>query len=274
MAIHSDPQAALSAVMPAPDKPRLDRVALSEVVELALWVGELLMERGAETQRVEEAVRSIGIGLGCDWGNVVITHGAIIVTYFGGGDFRTKVRSVRTGGVDMALIEAVSHLCHRVDEGKLGASQVRAELQAIQHAGRRYTEWQTVFAAGLGCAAFSRLFGGDWPAFGATLAASSAAMFLRTILMRRGYAYLIVASLTALAAGCTVGWLRVGKTPEAALAASVVLLVPGPASINAVEDLIKGHVVVGLARAAFAVLVIVFATIGLVVAMQLTAAGL
>ena len=76
--------------------------------------------------------------------------------------------------------------------------------------------------------------------------------------------------MTALVAASMVGLLHPRGTPEAALAASVVLLVPGTAAINAVEDLIKGHVVVGLARATFAGLVLVFSTLGLLLAMRLT----
>jgi uncharacterized membrane protein YjjP (DUF1212 family) len=259
-------------------RPSLDREALSQIVELALWGGQLLMENGAETQRVEESVRSMGLGLGCDWGNVVVTHGAIIVTYVGGGDFRTKIRSVRAGGIDMSLLEAMSHLCHRINEGKLTLAAVRAELERIQGTRRAYGEWQTNLAAGLGCAAFCRLFEGDWPALGGTLVASSLAMFLRSNCARRGYSPVLTAGVTALVAASIVGLLNrashASQTPAAALAASVILLVPGPAAINAVEDLIKGHILVGLARATFAGLILVFATLGLLAAMRLTAVPL
>ncbi len=254
----------------AREKPALDRAALSEIVELALWAGQLLMENGAETQRVEESVRSVGLGLGCDWGNVLITHGAIIVTYVGGGDFRTKIRSVRSGPVNMALIEALSHLVHRADLHTLSIDQVRAELSRIEGTGRAYVEWQTVLAGGLGCAAFCRIFNGDWAALGTTFVASSAATYVRSTLSKNGHNPLIVAGVTAIAASTLVGIVHLRGTPEAALAASVILLVPGPAAINAVEDLIKGHIVVGLSRATFAALILVFATLGLMAAMQLT----
>jgi uncharacterized membrane protein YjjP (DUF1212 family) len=252
----------------------MDRDALSEVVELALWAGRLLMEHGAETQRVEEGVRSIGIGLGCEWGNVVITHGAIIVTYGGGGDFRTKIHSVKPGGVDMSLIEAVSHLCHRADEGRLSAAQVRSDLARIEAARPQFGVWQTTLAAGLGCGAFCRLFDGDWAAVGVTFLASGVGMVVRSAGARRGYNPFLVCGATAFVAASIVGLVHPGRTPAAALAASVVLLVPGPALINSVEDVIKGHIIAGLARATFAALILVFATLGLVLAMALTATGL
>jgi uncharacterized membrane protein YjjP (DUF1212 family) len=249
----------------------LDRGALAEVVELALWTGELLTASGAETQRVEESVRSIGLGLGGDWGSVVVTYRAIVVTYAGGGDFRTKARTVRAAGVDMSAIEAMSHLCHRADEGSLTTAQARAELERIERAQRASAEWQTTLAAGLGCAAFCRLFGGTWPAIAITFLASSLATLVRGICARRGHCQLLVTGVTALVAASIVGACRPAQTPEAAVAASVVTLVPGNTAICAVEDLVKGHVVMGLARATFAALVIVFAALGLLAAMRLTA---
>ncbi len=267
-----------SASLNVAKHPRLDRVALAEIVDLALWTGRLLMENGAETQRVEQSVRGVGFGLGCDWGNVVITHGAIIVTHGGGGDFRTKIRSVRTGGVNMSMLEAMSHLIHRVEARLLTSAELRAELERIEGATHAYGEWQTSLAAGCGCAAFCRLFDGDWPALVATFTASSVALLVRGACARREENRLFAASLAAFVAASIVGLvhgvLLPSATPAAALAASVLLLVPGSAAINAVEDLIKGHVLVGLARATFAALILVFATLGLLVAMRLTAVKL
>jgi uncharacterized membrane protein YjjP (DUF1212 family) len=256
----------------------LDREALADVVDLALWVGQLLMESGAESQRVEQTVRAVGVGLGCDWGNVLVSHNALIVTHVSGGEFRTKIRRVTVAGVNLSLIEALSHLAHRVEEGKYDRVRVRAELEGISQTPRLYNRWLTVIAVGLACAAFSRLFGGDWPAFGATWIAAALAMFVRQELTHRGFNSLLIVILTAFVAGGLVGLLhlffQLSRHPEAALAASVLLLVPGVPFINAVEDLIKGHTVVGLARATAATLVILALALGLLLAMWLTAVSL
>jgi len=263
---------------PTPVITPLDREALADVVDLALWAGQLLIENGAESQRVEQTVRTLGIGLGCDWGNVLVTHNAIIVTHISAGEFRTKIRRVSVGGVSMSLIEAISHLTHRVEEGKFDRFQVRAELEQIRQTPRNYNRWLTVVAVGLSCAAFSRLFNGDWAVFGVTWAAASLAMFVRQELMHRGFNLLMGVVITAFVAGGFVGvmqWLfKFSQQPAPALAASVLLLVPGVPFINAVEDLIKGHTVVGLARAAGAALIILSIALGLLLAMRLTAISL
>ena len=68
----------------------------------------------------------------------------------------------------------MSHLRHRVEEGKFDRFLVRQDL-AHRRPPRHYNRGLTVLMVGLACAAFSRLFGGDWPVFGVTLIAASLA---------------------------------------------------------------------------------------------------
>jgi len=253
--------------------PPLDRETLTDIVDLALTAGLLLMENGAESERVEETVRIVGTGLGCDWGDVLVSHNAIIVTHSSGGEFRTKIRRVTHGGVNMALVAEISHLTHLVERHAIDRAQVRAELKRIRSQPRLYGRLTTIFMVGLACAAFSRLLGGDWPAFFMTLAAASLAMAVRQELARLRFNNYLVTLAAALSAGLAVGIIGLfqpGPARPSALAASVLLLVPGVPFINAVEDLIKGHTVVGLARAAAAMLIIFAIALGLLVAMQLT----
>jgi uncharacterized membrane protein YjjP (DUF1212 family) len=261
---------------PAPNKnvsPSLKREVLADIVDLALTAGQLLMQNGAESQRVEETVQLLGTGLGCDWGNVLVSFNAIIVTHVSGDEFRTKIRRVGALGVNMSLIEAISHLTHRVEEGKSDRFKAREELEHLGATPRHYNRWVTALAVGLACAAFSRLFGGDWPVFGVTLAAATLAMVVRYELIHRNFNPLLVAITTAFVAGGLVGLVnRFQFSPhlELALAASVLLLVPGVPFINAVEDLIKGHIVVGLARGTASGLIILAIALGLILAMQVT----
>ncbi len=251
----------------------LDRQTLADIVDLALSAGQILIENGAESRRVEETVRSMGAGLGCDWGDVFVSYDAIVVSYSSGGEFRTKIRHVNRSGVNMTPIAAISHLTHRVATGQYDRFQVRSELRRIRTTPRHYNRWQTILTVGLACAAFSRLFGGDWRVFFVTLFAASGAMFVRQELAKRDFNTLLVVIITATVAGLLVGgfnYFQLVSQPGIALAAAVLLLVPGVPFINAVEDMIKGHVVVGLAQAATGVLIILAIALGLILAMQLT----
>lgn len=257
--------------------PPLSRHELADVVDLALWTGQLLMENGAESQRVEQSVRAIGQGLGCDWGNVLVSHNALMVTHVSGGDFRTKLRRIQAMNVDMSLVEAVSHIVHRVQEEKLDRQGLRLQLGNIATSRRHYGRRMTSVAVGLACASFCRLFGGDAPAVITTMGAATAGVLVRYACRDRRLNGFIAAVAAAWAAGSIVGAAHAGlglpAAPEPALAASVLLLVPGVPAINSVEDVLKGHLVVGLARATTGVLTILAAAIGLILAMRLTAVG-
>lgn len=256
-----------------PVRPPLDRDSLTDVVDLALWTGQLLMENGAESQRVEETVRMIGAGLGCDWGDVFVSHNALMVSHSSGGEFRTKLRRLNQPGVNMDLVAAISSLTHRVMEGKYDRVKVRAELQRISTTQRLYNRWLTALVVGLACAAFSRLFGGDWLVFPVTFAASAVAMLIRQELAHRKfnqYLNVVITAFVAAMLASVAGLIQATPQSTVALAASVILLVPGVPFINAVEDFIKGHTVVGLARGTVGILIILCIALGLILAMHLT----
>ena len=53
--------------MQTQQKPPLEREALRDVIDLSLWAGQMLLQHGAESARIEETVHHIGTGLGADW---------------------------------------------------------------------------------------------------------------------------------------------------------------------------------------------------------------
>jgi uncharacterized membrane protein YjjP (DUF1212 family) len=175
--------------------------------------------------------------------------------------------------VNMSLIEQLSHLNHRVCRGELNAEQLRAELRSVEAAPRHYSPGLTTLAVALACAAFSRLFQGDWPAFAATFIASASAMWVRHHYAKRAPNRLIFAAFSAAVAGGVVGatqtLFELSRTPAAAYVACVLMLVPGVPAINAAQDFIKGHLTVALSRAAEAALIVLAAALGLLLGLRL-----
>ncbi|NJL92770.1 MAG: threonine/serine exporter family protein [Anaerolineae bacterium] len=251
---------------------RLDRAALQDVVDLSLWAGQLVMQRGADSTRIERTVHRIGTGLGCNWMDILVSPNVIIVTTSSGDEFRTKVRRVVRIGVDFAALAAISKLTHQVMAGQMDRFALRAALQAIDHQPAHYPRGVVVTMVGLACAAFSQLFGGDAPIFFVTWLAASAAMFARQALQRRHFNPFLVVLGTAFVAGLlgSLGTVQdLSETPRVALMASVLLLVPGVPLINAAEDLLEGHVVMGLVRGVNGGLTSLAIAVGLLLAMRL-----
>jgi uncharacterized membrane protein YjjP (DUF1212 family) len=253
-------------------KPPLSRDELCDIIDLSLWVGQLLLQHGADAERVEETIHRFGTALGCDWVDVLVSPNVIAITTTSGEEFRTKIRRVLNIGVNMYMISAMNRLSRRVTAGELDRFQARSEIVRINNTPPQYNRWSVVLMVGLACGAFSQLFGGDGPVFVVTFVASSIAMVVRQELTRHHFNPLLVVIATAFVAGViassAVHW-HLGAQPELALAASVLLLVPGVQLINSAEDLIKGHSVIGLTRGLVGGLVSLAIALGLALAFQL-----
>ncbi|MAU00138.1 MAG: hypothetical protein CL608_23610 [Anaerolineaceae bacterium] len=250
---------------------------LRDIIDLSLWAGQMLLQYGATSQRVEESVHRIGTGLGCDWLDILVSPNVIAITASSGSEFRTKLRRVTSLGVDLGKVTAINDLSRRINNGELDRFQVRTELEHIDKMPRSYNRWLVVLMVGLACAAFSRLFGGDWIIFGITFGASAVAMFLRQVLHRHYLNPLLVVVVCAFVAGglaSTAGLFNLSDQPETALAAAVLLLVPGVPLINAAQDLIRGHLVTGITRGFTGLLISLAIALGLLLAISLTGVSL
>lgn len=251
----------------------LDRETLRDVIDLSLWAGQMLLQSGAGSQRVEETVHRLGTGLGCDWMDVLVSPNALIVTTISGQEFRTKIRRVVSLGVNMNVLTEINQISRLVTAGHLDRFQLRAELERIDKQAIPYSRWQVVLMVGLSCAAISRLLDGDWPVFAVTFVAASLASLTQQTLRKRTFNPFLTVVATAFAAGFVASsaflfnW---SPYPEVAMISAVLPLVPGVLLINAAEDFLKGHLVVGLVRGLTGGIISLAIALGLLFAMWLT----
>src|ERR1041385_2403291 len=145
---------------PISPKPPLDHETLRDVIDLALWAGQLLLQNGAESARVEETVYRVGTALGAHGMEILVSPNAIMVTTISDQEFRTKIRRVVTMGVNMQIVAEVRTLVHQVERGQLDRTDTRGALTQLSLLKPQYSRWTIIIMVGLGCAAFSRLFGG------------------------------------------------------------------------------------------------------------------
>ena len=254
------------------DKPPLDYDTLRDVIDLALWAGQMLLQSGAESQQVEETVHRLGTGLGCDWLDIFVSPNAIVITAISHGEFRTKVRRVMNVGVNLLVMVEVSALVDRVWADELNRHELREELERVSQMPMHYNRWIVALMVGAGCAAFSRLFGSDWTIFAITFFAAAFAMLLRQELQKHLVNPFLIVIITTFAASIIAGiapLLHLGNQPQLALVSAVLLLIPGVPLIHAVQDLMKGYPMTGLARGVNAAVIATCIALGLLLAMSL-----
>jgi uncharacterized membrane protein YjjP (DUF1212 family) len=245
---------------------------LRAALTVALRAGQLLLEAGADTQRVEETVHSIGTALGASAMEVYVTPTGIIASALSGPEHRTRIVRVRTSSVDLQRIDAINRLSRRADHDDLLPDEVTAALDAIAKQPRRYNRLVTVAMTALACACLSQIFGGGWREFVAVFVAAGLALVVRQELTQQGAGLLLQVPPAAFAGTIVlalVGRLVGVERFDLAVPSAVLHLVPGVLFVTALNDLLGNFLLSGVARVAQAALIVIEIGVGVALALAL-----
>ena len=246
------------------------------ITRICAQSGLMLMQHGAESALVESVMRRLGLALGMEEVELALMANGLTVTTLHQGRTDTLVRRTLDRGLNMHIVTEVQRTMLLAEEGRLDFAGVEHALGAIETF--RYNRLLVSFMVGLSCAAFARLgmlaHGDpmDWRTLAFTFVASGVAMQVRQWLAHLHFnpmlnfaaAAFVATSITA--QGVIHGWMA---NPKLAMAACVLLFVPGYPLINSVSDMVKGYVNTGIARAAFAVMLLLASCGGIVLAMTI-----
>ena len=255
----------------------MESTRTEEVAHLTLLVGRRLLESGADTEQVQSSMVRFAAAFGCQ-AHLMVSYEALLLTLVSGEQFRTKIGSrIPSMNVNMAIVATVSSVVAEVKEGRSSLVKVREELEHIERHTPVYAPWIVIVAIGLTAGSLARLFGGDWPAFWISWLAGSIGMSLRQQLGRYGFNVFLIPFAGALVSGIIggiAGRLGLSATPSLCLAAPGMIIVPGVPLVNGVQDTIKNHITVGLARLGLGTLITLAIAFGIFVATIVTGANL
>jgi len=249
----------------------LSEQAQAELTRIAVKAGQLLHQHGAESRLIEQTTQRIGLALGAQGIELSVSSDAIVITSLFDGHCITTTRRCYDRGINMQMVCDVQRICVMAEKQLLDATQVKERLNRLKP--MKYNRWLVVLMIGLSCSSFSHFFGGDLEVYITTFFASAAAMTIRQELAHRHHNPFVNFAIAAFVA-TTIASIGViyefGEKPEIAMAASVLLLVPGFPLINAVSDMLKGHISMGIARWVFASILTISVSAGIVASMMLT----
>jgi uncharacterized membrane protein YjjP (DUF1212 family) len=256
----------------AEDSPR-DRVLIDRT-ELTLFLGRVLFRFGASTQRIIDFMELLHRRLGGENLEVLVTYDAITVTSKVGNLSCTRVdASHEMAGVSIHGQGEIRRLLLRPEPGIWTVEHLRAELQKIvtdAQPGPAYP-WHWL-AAGAVSAGFCAFNGGDIPAIGIAIVASLAIFAVRLALLQRRFT-IYLATLGSVCVGgliaamaARLGW---STTPELALVAPVLFLVPGVPMITGGIDITRNHNSIGIARIAYTLALTATIALGLTLSLPL-----
>jgi len=250
---------------------REEQAAITRVIARA---GQLLQAYNAESRIIEQTTERLGIAFGLDSVEIALTSKAIILTSRFNDHCVTTTRTMKAHGIDMGIVCEVQRICILAEKQIYDVEQIKQRLDNL--AVPKYNSVVIACCVALSCACFSHLFGGDSIVFAATWLTSFVAMRIRQWLTQLHHNLLTVFFITAFTATfignfvSDFGW---GNVPELVMVTSVLQLVPGFPLINAVSDMVKGHVTIGMARWMTATLLTLASTLGIVLAVQLAQLG-
>jgi uncharacterized membrane protein YjjP (DUF1212 family) len=252
------------------EKPSISEPEQREITRLCMMAAQLIMQHGAESALVESITVRLGLALGLDAVDLGVTANALALTTFSSDHCITTVRRILDHGINMHVVTEVQRAMLQVEKNHLDAAQTRELLEAVKPL--RYPKWQVSIMVGLSCASFAYFMGADLASCALTSVASCVAMTVRQFLAKHHFNPLVNFAVTAFVA-TSIACLGVNsplfQKPELAMAASVLLLIPGFPLINGLSDMVKGHVNTGLARWTIAMLLIMSSSVGIVLALIL-----
>jgi uncharacterized membrane protein YjjP (DUF1212 family) len=248
------------------------RESLAEIAMLALEFGRLLMEAGASARAVDEIAERVAIGLGAERVDLRVGYASLAITINIGTRSTTRMRKVGPMGVDERRQRVLRAAAARIGPEGFSAAEARAELDRIVSASPHHPDWVVALAVGAACAAFGRLLGVDWAGVGPIFAASGLGQIVRRRLawskVNVFIATTVVSFLGSSLCGLGARWAG-SQTVPAAMAAAVLMLVPGVPSLNAQYDILEGSPTLGSARAVWVAVILIFITAGVRLALGL-----
>ncbi len=226
-----------------------------------------MLSAGAHTSRVVRNTVRIAFTMGFQ-AEMTIFQKHITMTVIDDSDDsirRTSVRAIPPVLINFDTVARLSSLSWEAYDHDLTLSELIEKYRAVI-ARPRMNRWLLLALVSVANAAFCRLFGGDAWAVGVVFAATLCGFFVRQQMNAHHlshYAVFTVSSFVASIIAASAIWMGLGATPQIALATSVLFLIPGVPLLNAVLDLIEGHVLMGISRAVNAISLIICISLGL-----------
>lgn len=236
----------------------MQKYPVADILDVCIEAGQVMLENGAETYRVEDTVYRIAKSYHLIYINVFVVPTALILTVQGeDGLDHTELLRMTDRQTNLEKVSMVNDLSRLLAQRALPPQKVKKKLMNIRKTPRNFSEWQTNLAIAIACGGFPLLFGGSYydmlPAF--------IAGGLGHILFQKVNLLTNVSFFAEMVASFFIGMIAVlltsldlGDNVDMIIIGSVMSLVPGMAITNSLRDLMAGHLLSGVAVLAKALL--------------------
>jgi uncharacterized membrane protein YjjP (DUF1212 family) len=234
------------ALPPAPAAP--DR--LRETVALLAALGKALHVVGMPAHKLEDALMKTGERFGTHVEIFAMPTG-MLMSVIDQREAVTVIDRIEPGTVQLERLARLSRVTDRITRGEIPLQEAKREIEAAMQAPARWGRGSIVLAYVLSAAAFSVFFGGAWLEVLTGTCVGLAVGTLSLSMQNLSRRLFELAAAAVAAAIANVAHLVVGEFVEwIPLAAGLIILLPGLALVDAVEELAHAQMTSGAARMA------------------------
>ncbi len=254
-----------------------DDATVTEVLDLALRIGEVLLSSGVSTVDTVWFMVETTTAQGLPRCEVDITFTSITISAHRG---LTRppinvVRVVRYRSLDYTRLAGVDQLVRKIRAGAVGAAQAHLELDRITTAPHPYPRWAATLAWAGMAASVAVLLGGGLlvvvTAFFSTVAIDRTNRVLNRAALPFFFQQVVggfIATMPAAVLYAFQDQLGLLVRPSQVVAAGVVVLLSGLSLVGSVQDAITGALVTGSARFAEVIVLTAGIIVGLALALK------
>lgn len=249
------------------------------ITRLCVRCALLFMQYGGESAVVVDLTKRLGTSLGVGGVECALSFNAVTLTTLYNGRCITTARNTVHQGINVSILVQIQQIVMHAETALKNEhliDEVESRFDGIDRG--TYPKNLMSLFVGLSCASFAYLNDGNFIIALITLIAGFFAMRTRLYLSDHHFNPFVVVIITAFVATVlgamayfldSGGFVELGDTADIAVAASVLLLVPSFPIINALSDILKGYINMGVGRWMFASMLTLSACVGIVIALIL-----
>lgn len=244
-----------------------------KALQLATDAGHILLENGAEINRVEDTMQHIASAYGIEGESFYVLSNGIIST----GEHFARAEFIPIRGTQLSRVVEVNQLSREIDAAApMPLDELECRLRSIRQSPSK-PWWELVVGIALGVSSFSILFGGSFVDAGATFAAGLLLGLFMTFVgsrLSRIFSNLLGGLVGGLLCIMCVRLSRFSiinfqfnlHLPNMIIG-TIIALVPGVPFTNGMRDLANEHYLAGTTRLLDAFLAFLCIALGVVVSL-------
>lgn len=234
-----------------------------ELARTVTDAGKLLLENGAETNRVEDTMSRLCHAFGATIVDAYATPTLLMISFTLNGQLVHNIKRVHIKETNLSKIDEVNTLSRKACAGKISFEHLRNALETIKQQ-KSYSTKVKLCGAAITSFGFALFFGGTLKdavcSFIIGIIVQAAVIFFNKIHVSSIFKFTLAGFL--LTALSVFSHHFTGSGLNVVTISTLMLLVPGLAITNAIKDSVNGDLVSGLARGVESILTAISIALG------------